>query len=318
MIRGLQRVNGLHPGEQRRAEADTELTSATRLTGAAYNAVAANTKTEVVAQQSHWGRPSMKRLFSGVGAALCAVAALAVWSTPGRAQTPEVKEKPRMYTYVANWTIPRAKWADMEKARGSTQKLLEQGVASGTLVGYGDDTYLVHQAEGATHDAWWSAMSMAGLFNMLDQVLKSGSAASPVLESATKHWDGVYVSRFYNWRAGSVKGAYTHVASYKLKADAPDEALETLSKSFLVPMLEKLLADGTVMEYEIDEEAIHTEAPGTFWVVYITANAEGLDKVNAAVRDAFKANPLVGPSVGSMVDFPVHRDYLSRTNATYK
>jgi len=159
---------------------------------------------------------------------------------------------------------------------------------------------------------------MAGLLNVLEQFCKSGSTTTPVLESATKHWDAIYVSRHYNWHAGSWKGLYTHGASYKLKPDAPNDAVETLSKSLLVPFFEKLLADGTIHEYEVDTEAIHTEAPGTFWVFYIAANAEGLDKVDAALRATLKANPLGGPAFGSMVDFTAHRDYLARTNATYK
>jgi hypothetical protein len=115
-----------------------------------------------------------------------------------------------------------------------------------------------------------------------------------------------------------MKNGYTHVGSYKLKADAPDDAVETLSKSLIVPLLEKMLSDGTVQEYEVDEEAVHTEAPGKFWIVYLTPTAEGLDKVNAAVREVFKSNSLAGPTFSSMVDFTGHRDYLSHTNATYK
>jgi hypothetical protein len=268
-------------------------------------------------RRKNWGT-NMKKILCRVVAGLCIVGTLAIWSTLTVAQTPEVKEKPRMYTYVANWAIPRARWVDMEKAAAADQKILDHALSSGTLVGYGNDTTLVHQAEGSTHDDWWSAMSMAGLFNVLDEIYKSGSPVSAILASATKHWDSVYVSRFYNWRAGSWKGAYTHGASYKLKADAPDDAVETLSKTFVVPMFEKLLADGTLYEYEIDEEAIHTQAPGTFWVFYITANAEGLDKVNAALREALKANPLANPAIGSMVDFTPHRDDLARTSATYK
>ena len=91
-------------------------------------------------------------------------------------------------------------------------------------------------------------------------------------------------------------------------------ALNLSRPSALVAMM----ADGALVEYEIDTEAIHTEAPGTFWIFYITANAEGLDKVNAALRDTLKANPLGGPAFNSMVDFSQHRDYLARTNATYK
>ena len=51
---------------------------------------------------------------------------------------------------------------------------------------------------------------------------------------------------------------------------------------------------------------------------YIAANAEGLDKVNAALTQSLKANPLGSPAVGSMVDFSALRDMLERTNATYK
>jgi basic membrane lipoprotein Med (substrate-binding protein (PBP1-ABC) superfamily) len=121
---------------------------------------------------------------------------------------------------------------------------------------------LIHRPDGSTHDQWWSAMSMAGLLNVLEQFYQSGSATSPVLASATKHWDSIYVSRYYNWHSGTWKDVYTHGASYKLKADAPEDAVETLSKNLIVPLLEKMLADGVIHEYEVDTEAIHTEAPG--------------------------------------------------------
>jgi hypothetical protein len=161
-------------------------------------------------------------------------------------------------------------------------------------------------------------MTMAGLLSVLEQSYKSGSAVAPVLVSSTKHWDELYVSRYYNWHPGSWTDVYTRVASYQLKPDAPNDALDTVSKNLFVPLLEKLLADGAIHEYEIDTQAIHTEAPGTFLVVIIAANGAGLDKFNAAVRDINKSSPLAGPALGSMVDFAAHRDELARTNATYK
>jgi len=249
-------------------------------------------------------------------AGVCAVALAALWAVPAGAQ--EVKEKPRMYSYVGNWNIPRAQWAEMEKSDAADAKILDKAMANGTIVAYGNDVNLIHQPDGDTHDDWWSAMSMAGLLNVLDQFYKSGTTTSPVLASATKHWDNLFVSRYYNWHSGSWKDVYTHGSSYKLKADAPDDAVDTLSKNLIVPLMEKMLADGAIHEYEVDTEAIHTEAPGTFWVFYIAANAEGIDKVNAALRDALKANPLGGPAFDSMVDFTPHRDYLARTNAAYK
>ena len=259
----------------------------------------------------------MKRtLFSFAG--LCTLAMAAVWAVPAGAQMAEVKEKPPMYSYVSFWNIPRAQWGEMEKADAADKPLLDKAVASGAIIGYGNDVNMVHQPDGSTHDEWWSSMSMAGLMNVLDQFYKNGSATSSVLESATKHWDGIFVSRYYNWHSGSWQGLYTHGGSYKLKADAPDDAVDMISKGLLVPLLEKQLANGTIQEYEIDTEAIHTDAPGTIWIFYIATNADSLDKVNAAVRDSRKTNPLGGAAFDSMIDFSAHRDYLARTNATYK
>jgi hypothetical protein len=259
----------------------------------------------------------MRKRNSTVLSGLCAIAVLGgIWTSAVRAQATEVKEKPRMYTYFATWEFPRARWGEVEKATATTAKLLDQAIGSGTLVGYGDDAAVVHQAEGPTHDNWWSALSEAGVLDVLDSVMKGGPV--PVLASATKHSDAIYVSRFYNWRAGSYKGAYTHAASYKLKADAPEDAVESISKNFIVPLMEKLLAAGTIVEYEVDEEAIHTESPDMFWVGYICPTSAGLDKANAALGEALKANPFAGPAFGSMVDLTPHRDFLLRSNVTYK
>jgi hypothetical protein len=229
-----------------------------------------------------------------------------------------VKEKPALYTYVADWNIPREKWADMEKSYGPEQKLLDKAVADGTIVGYGNDVTLVHQGDGITHDDWWSAMSLAGVLNVLDQLEKSADSTTSVLTSATNHFDNVYESRYYNWHPGAVKGGYTYEASYRLKPDAPDDAVETLSKRLIVPLLEKLFADGTLREYEVDTQAIHTEAPGMFTIVYLAANADGLDKVNAALEEAIKSDPLGGVAFTSMIDISAHHDDLGRSNATYK
>ena len=257
------------------------------------------------------------RYWRGI-AVLFALALIAGLAVPAGAQMQEVKEKPRMYTYVALWTLPRSQWGEWPKNEAADEKILKDAVASGTLVGYGDDVNLVHQPDQPTHDDWFSSMSMAGLLNVLDQFYKSGSTTSSVLESSTKHWDAIYVSRYYNRHAGSWQNIYTHGSSYKLKEDAPGDALDLLAKSVIVPRMEKLLADGLIHEYEIDTEVVHTDAPGTFWVFYLAANADALDKAAASLQENLKANPLISPAFGSMVDFKEHRDYLLQSNATYK
>jgi hypothetical protein len=254
------------------------------------------------------------KVFAGLGA----VAMSAVWAGQAGAQTTEVKEKPALYTYVADWNFPRERWADVEKATVSTQKVMDKAIADGILVGYGADEILVHQADGQTHDDWWSSMSLAGVLTVLDQIGKGGDSASSVLTSATDHRDAIYVSRYYNWKPGTLKDAYTYEASYRLKPDAPDGAVDLLSKRLIAPLLEKLLVDGTLQEYEVDTQDIHTEAPGMFTIVYLTAHAEGLDKVSAALDEAIKADPLGATAFASMVDVSAHHDDLAHSRATYK
>lgn len=249
---------------------------------------------------------------------MCATVVAGGWGTPALAQSGEVKEKPPLYTYEAYWVVPRTKWAEFEKVNPAEQKAMDKAIASGEIVSYGADSAVLHDSEGATHDNWWQSMSMAGTLAVLDELEKVGGASNSVLNSATKHWDNMWVSRFYNWHAGSWQGAYSYAVIYPLRTDAPDDAVEVLAQNMLVPLLEKLLADGTIVEYEIDQQAIHSDAPGTFVINYITPTAAGLDKVNAAIRAAGKTSPLSGQALGSMVDFSKHRDELTRTTATYK
>ncbi len=260
----------------------------------------------------------MSRMSWNVFAGACAIVAAGTWMAPAGAQMAEVREKPRMYTYEANWNIPRARWAEMEKPNPGNQKILDKAIAGGEIVAYGSDSNLLHEADGATHDSWWSSMSMAGTLNVLDEFEKSGDTTTSLFASATKHWDNMWVTRYYNWHAGSWKGAYTYASAYTLKPDAPDDAVDILAKGFIVPCLEKLLAEGAIVEYEIDTQAIHSDPPGIFVIDFIAPNAEGIDKVQAALRDANKNSPLAGPAVNSMVDWSRHHDFLMRTTATYK
>lgn len=247
------------------------------------------------------------------------VAALfALCAVPSGAQNSEVKQKPPMYSYISNWQIPRAHWAEMEKDAAANKAILDKALADGTIIGYGNDETLVHQRDGLTHDNWWSATSMAGLIKVLDQFYASTNRASDVLVSSTKHWDLVFVSRYYNWHPGPYKAAYVHVGEYKLKSDAPDDAVETLSKNLVVPLLDKMVADGTILEYEIDTQAIHSEAPGTFWIVYISPQPEGLDKVQGAILDRSKTQPLLASAFNSMTELSGHRDELMRGDGIYK
>jgi len=259
----------------------------------------------------------MNRRFWSIIMGFCGLAALILCAIPAAAQMQEVKPKPAMYSYVANWQVARENWPDMEKMSGAVNDSLKKMMDDGTIIGYGHDINLVHTEHDSTHDVWWSSMSMAGIIKALDAARGSTDPHSVALNTA-KHWDEVWVSHYYNWKSGPYKDAYTSYAEYKLKADAPDDALKNLSEHLVVPVMEKLFADGTVLEYEIDVAAIHTRAPGIFAIVYITPTPEGIDKVDAAIRDAVKDHPLGIQAFDSVTDSSEHRDGLAKSDGVYK
>ena len=82
-------------------------------------------------------------------------------------------------------------------------------------------------------------------------------------------------------------------------------------------MFEKLLADGAIYEYEIDEEAVHTGDPATFLLVFIGNGPEGLDKGSAALAELSKTVPFALSAFGSRIDSGAHRDGLYLTRASY-
>ena len=149
-------------------------------------------------------------------ATLCAILAATVWIPPARAQAPAVKEKPPQYSYASFWAIPRALWPEMAKVDAADKAIMVKAITNGTIIGYGNEASVVHRVDGDTHADWWSSMSMAGLLNVLAQLQSSESANSPVLQSATKHWDEVIVARYYNWRSGTWQGAYTYASPMKM------------------------------------------------------------------------------------------------------
>ena len=258
-----------------------------------------------------------KRWWSAL-AGLCGLALFAVCEVSSHAQSSPVQPKPPMYSYIANWQIPRSHWSEVAQGTAGYKTVADKALSDGTIVGYGFDEEVVHTADGDTHDDWWSSMSIAGLLKMRAQLFAAGTPTSPAMDAATKHWDEIMMSRYYNKKAGSYKNAYTWVAMYRLKPDAAGDTVETLSQNVIGPFLEKLFADGTILEYEIDELAVHTDSPETFSVVWVSPTPEGVDKVNMALRETVKAQPLIEPAFASATKSSAHRDELLLSEGAYK
>jgi hypothetical protein len=257
------------------------------------------------------------------------LAVLGMTATLAGAQTDEAfgiplaglpKEKPRLYRYESYWAVPPAHWGDVDKDNATgNQKVLAPALADGTLLGYGDGENLVRPEGGFTHDNWWYANSWAGLTKVIEAFHKGGSSSSPLLVGSTQHWSQAYSSRLYNWKAGSWKGAYEWRHTYKLKPDNDANGGIPALASFWVPLFENLLADGTIVEYEIDRSLVNsTESAGEIVFVFVTPNAEGRDKYIATYNAALYKNALLAPAKAALLfDETPHDDWV-RVNATYK
>ncbi len=191
------------------------------------------------------------------------------------------KEKPPIYTYVAEWEVPRPDWPTFEKYDASQKPVFDKLIADGTIIGYGFFKMAAHTSEGPNHGGWWTATSMAGVLKVLS-VLATQSAPADIekIQAASKHFDLILTSRHYAAHAGSFDNGYLRVATYRTKP-GQGEALEKVINSYIIPFLDKLMADGALHSYSVDREVIHSDDPDAVDIAIVTNNADGLDKFMA-------------------------------------
>jgi hypothetical protein len=229
---------------------------------------------------------------------------------PLQAQT-AAPAKPPVYTYVSQWAVPRAQWADMAKLSDQDKTLLDKLVADGTLVGYGAYTNLIHQEGEPTHGTWFSAASEGNLLKTLEALYaQPGLTTSPV-QGASKHWDLMLTGDIYNSKPGSATDGYLTWSTWQVKPGQM-QAYAELTKKVLVPVLEKLLAEGSISSYGELTEDYHQGKLGTVYDYFTAPNAAALDKANKAFEDVFTGNAALGDAYRALTDREGHRDYLTR------
>ena len=241
---------------------------------------------------------------------LCA-ATMLMAARPAAAQS-AAAEKPAVYTYVSEWAVPRAMWADFKKEDDADMDALKKAMADGTIISYGSFAVLNHQEGLPTHGSWFSATSMANLMKVLEGVRSAPGATAPVL-AASKHWDYILSSTEHNGHAGTFTNGYLRVARWPARVGGSDPDGK-IQRATMVSILEKLLAAGALHSYTIDEEVVHSDEPGTTFVVLVANGAEGLDKFDAAIEDMRKNNPVALAAYSSLIDAHGHRDTLAHVN----
>lgn len=223
----------------------------------------------------------------------------------------EIKAKHPMYSYIAVWNIPEDQWKSRENQAATAKKILDRAIDKGTIVSYGYDG-------NPLHDTFWLAMSRAGLEKVRDQFQKIGITPVPAKAGAAVSPVSILVSRYYNWKTIRCENAYVHVGIYKIRPDAPADAVNQLSKNFFGPVLEKMLAEGAIFEWETDTYANPKDSPGTFLIAYLSEKSEDLEKAGKAVQERLKSRLPKGPALDSLIDMKTISDVVVRSYAVYK
>src|SRR6266852_3459618 len=135
------------------------------------------------------------------------------------AALPQMEPTPVVYTYVSQFQIPRANWAQYsEDTEKSFVPVVEKSLADGTILSWSTFEQVIHTPEGYTHGAAWSSNTIAGLMKVLDEIRKNGPRPAQI--AATKHEDLLMQTRMYH--GGSGTEAYLRVVCSIAKADKPE------------------------------------------------------------------------------------------------
>jgi hypothetical protein len=207
------------------------------------------------------------------------VVVLALISVPTAVS--QMESAPMVYTYVSQFQIPRANWAEYAEDTTKTfVPIAEKAVADGSIVSWSTFETVVHTPDGYTHGAAWSSTSIAGLMHVLDELRKAGPPRPSQLASA-KHEDLLMQTEMYH--AGTGTPTYLRVICANAKVDKPSEYAAVLKK-FLVPTFDEQLKKGVATYYGLDEQYVNTGAPSTRCLVIDYPNAESMDKWAAAIN----------------------------------
>ena len=192
--------------------------------------------------------------------------------------------EPPVYSFVAEWSIPRAQWGDFTYAFERVQRpILEKSLADGNLNSWGVYTNIVHTEDGITHGVWFSSATLAGLEKVRTELIKQ--PPNQGMLAATKHRDYQLQSLVYRSKTTGPTGGYLSVSATLVKPGKGLEWRKLWEKNFK-PVLDELLANGTILAYGVDRETVHTEDPGWRYEYTVSPSAEAEDKVSAAFRAA--------------------------------
>ncbi len=235
------------------------------------------------------------------------IAGIALTPKPAAAQMTQ-----DYYTYVSQWAVPRAQWDAFAKEEESNVPGMKKLVADGTVIAWGNEEVRVHQENGYTHAEWFTATNRANLLKALEEQWTTATNASFV--STTKHFDLFLHTIAHGGSPVSNGTGYLRVGFYQAKPGDAD-ALESLLMKHIKPFFDSAVGNGTLTMYNIDEEDIHTSAPGGYNLAVLFPDGAAMDKFFADLMASEKAGSTVGEMLVALTVAKDHRDSFGRVMA---
>lgn len=223
----------------------------------------------------------------------------------------QMEQPQTIYTYVSQFQVPRANWAQYSEDTEKTfVPVAEKVLADGAIVSWSTFESVVHTPEGMTHGAAWSSPSIAGLMRVLDEVRKNGPRPGQI--AATRHEDLLMQSTMHVGKSGSGTSGYLRVVCQMAKADRPDDYAAAIKK-YLWPAFEEQFKSGAASYVGVDQQYVNNVAPSLRCVVVVYPNAEGMDKWATAIGGTLgKLSPADREALFGSVVPDSRRDFLAR------
>jgi hypothetical protein len=199
---------------------------------------------------------------------------------------------------------------------------LDKLLDAGTIQAYGVDSDLFH-GEGPNVEFWISAADFAGI-GAAEKAVQSVISSNPEkfktawgLTNFADHRD--LLVRSLESNHGKVPAGALPVSDFDMQKVKPGHSAVALMlfRHHEKPVLDKLVADGTIYGYSFDVEALHTSAPGTVWMIVALPDLGAKGKVRAAFNAAWQKMPEADREAMEKVyedtfDRSAHRDFVSQ------
>ena len=201
--------------------------------------------------------------------------------------------------------------------------VFERLMKEGAMLGYGIDAGVLHRAGETNMEAWFMVPDWAG-YEKVNKAIDEAQTKNPTLLAALtaatdpdKHHDQLLrsvVGSFKKPAEGTLP--FTHISATRVKPGKSQEFREMFEK-YAKPVYERLLAEGVINGYSLDQEAEHGDDPGGRFTVTILPNLAARDKMIAAFEEENKRRTeqerqAVTARFLELTEAGAHRDHLLR------